>query len=285
MPELDAATHRWVETGEVALHVAEMGPADAPPLVLVHGWPQNWWCWHRVAPLLAGDYRLIMPDLRGHGWSDAPPIGYEKERIARDLIGLLDGLEIEQAGYVGHDWGCFCGFLACFAAPERWTGLLAMSTPHPWPSRHDKRSPWRAAGLLYQIPLSTVGASMARRRLTTRVLKAASINGTFDDRDYAVYESTMGSERGARTTVAMYRTFLRREILPIIRGRYESTRLDIPARLLVGDEDLIARGADLRGHEANAPRMEVERIPGTRHFIPEEQPDLVAERARGVFAM
>src|SRR5205814_6470059 len=83
MPELEGANHRRLETGEVALHVAELGPADAPPLLLVHGWPQNWWCWHRVAPLLATEYRLLMPDLRGHGWSDAVA-GYEKERLAAD---------------------------------------------------------------------------------------------------------------------------------------------------------------------------------------------------------
>jgi pimeloyl-ACP methyl ester carboxylesterase len=283
MPELEGATHRRVETGEVSLHVAELGPADAPPLLLVHGWPQNWWCWHRVAPLLATEYRLLIPDLRGHGWSDAPVAGYEKERLAGDLVGVLDALEIERAGYIGHDWGTFCGFLACFAAPERWRAFLGLSIPHPWPSRHDRLSPWRAAGFLYQIPLSLFGGAMSRRRLTTRVLKSASAGNPFDESDVAVYESTMGSERGARTTVAMYRTFLLRELLPIIRGRYANARMDIPARLLVGDGDLIARGADLRGHEANAPLLEVERVPGARHFLPEERPELVAERARALF--
>ena len=283
MPELEGATHHRVETGEVAHHVAELGPADAPPLLLVHGWPQNWWCWHRVAPVLAADYRLLMPDLRGHGWSEAPPSGYEKDRLARDLVGVLDALEVERAGYIGHDWGAFCGFLACFAAPERWSAFLGLSIPHPWPSRHDRLSPWRAAGFLYQIPLSLFGAAMAKRRLTTRVLRAGSAGDPFDRRDIAVYESTMGSERGAHTTVAMYRSFLLRELLPIIRGRYRDARLEIPARLLVGDGDLIARGADLRGHEANAPRLEVERVPGARHFLPEERPELVTERARELF--
>lgn len=283
LPELDGVTHRRVDTGEVTLHVAELGQAEAPPLLLVHGWPQSWWCWHRVAPLLAGDYRLLMPDLRGHGWSEAPPAGYEKERLARDLIGLLDALELESVGYVGHDWGAFCGFLACFAAPERITAFLGLGIPHPWPSRHDRLNPWRLAGLGYQIPLATVGHALTRRRLTTRVLKAASVRDTFDERDIAVYESTMGSERGARTTVAMYRTFLLRELLPLARGRYADARLEVPARLIVGNDDLIVRGADLLGYEANAPRFEVERRDGVRHFIPEERPELVAERARELF--
>lgn len=283
MPELEGVTRRRVDVGELELHVAELGPADAPPLLLVHGWPQNWWCWHKVAPQLAGDFRLVMPDLRGHGWSDAPAAGYEKEQLARDLVGLLDALEIERAGYIGHDWGAFCGFLVNFAAPERWTAFLGLAIPHPWPSRHDRLNPWRLAGLAYQLPLATFGGAMTRRRLTTRILKAASAGDPFEPRDIDIYESTMGSARGGRTTVAMYRTFLTRELLPIARGRYDDALLEIPARLLVGDDDLIVRGADLLGYEDNAPNFEVERLAGVRHFIPEEQPELVVERARQLF--
>jgi pimeloyl-ACP methyl ester carboxylesterase len=283
MPELDGVRHRRVDAGGIGLHVAELGPEDAPPLLLVHGWPQSWWCWRRVAPLLAGERRLLMADLRGHGWSDAPPDGYEKEQLARDLIALLDALEVDRVGYLGHDWGAFAGYLAAIAAPERIEALIPLSIPHPWPSRHDRLNPWRLAGFAYQVPLSTVGAAMTRRLLTTRVLKAASAGEPFDERDLAVYESTMGSERGARTTVAMYRTFVLRELLPIARGRYDDARIEMPVRMIVGDDDLIVRGADLRGYEANAPRLEVERVPGARHFLPEERPELVAERARALF--
>jgi pimeloyl-ACP methyl ester carboxylesterase len=284
MPDLAGARHRLIDAGEVGLHVAELGPEGAPPLLLVHGWPQSWWCWRRVAPLLADEFRLVMPDLRGHGWSDAPAGGYEKEQLARDLIALLDALELDRVGYLGHDWGAFAGYLAAIAAPERIRALIALSIPHPWPSRHDRLNPWRLAGFAYQLPLSSpLGRWLARRRLTTRVLRAASAGDPFDERDLAVYESTMGSERGARTTVAMYRTFVFRELVPIARGRYGDARLDMPCRLIVGDDDLIVRGADLRGYEANAPHLEVERVPGARHFLPEERPELVAERARALF--
>ena len=95
----------------------------------------------------------------------------------------------------------------------------------------------------------------------------------------------MGSERGARTTVAMYRTFLLRELLPVLRGRYGDERLEGRSLLIVGDGDLIVRGADLLGYETNAPGLDVERLAGAGHFLPEEVPELVAERARGLFAL
>lgn len=285
LPELPGWRHRFVDVAGLRVHLAELGPEDARPILLVHGWPQSWWCWRRVAPLLADDHRCLVCDLRGFGWSDAPVAGYEKERLADDLVALLDAIGVGGVDYLGHDWGAFVGFLLAVRRPSRLRSLLALSIPHPWPSRHDRLSPGRLAAFAYQIPLaSPLGRALARRRLTTRVLRAASPPGTFDDSDLATYEATMGSERGARTTVAMYRSFLLRELAPIARGRYSDARVEVPARLVVGDRDPIVRGADLAGHERNAPDMAVERVPGAGHFLPEERPELVTERARELLA-
>ena len=284
LPQLPGVRHRDVDAGGVRLHVAEAGPQDGPALLLVHGWPQHWWCWRKVVGELAEDHRCVMPDLRGFGWSQAPHEGFDKEQLATDLLALLDALELDRVGYVGHDWGAFSGFLLALRAPERLEGLLAMSIPHLWPSRHDQRNPWRLAGLAYQVPLSTpvVGERLMRAGMTRRVLTAASPAGTFSEEDLRVYDDVMRTPEGARVTVAMYRTFLLREIAPIIRGRYADARLTVPARLVVGDRDVIVRGADLDGHEVNAPGMTVERVPGAGHFLPEEQPALVAEHVRSL---
>ena len=65
MPELDGVEHTFhdLPTG-VRLHLATVGPQDAPPVLLLHGWPQHWWSWHHVIGELAGDFRLLCPDLR-----------------------------------------------------------------------------------------------------------------------------------------------------------------------------------------------------------------------------
>lgn len=286
LPQLAGVRHRDVDAGGVRLHVAEAGPQDGPAVLLVHGWPQHWWCWREVVGELAKDYRCLMPDLRGFGWSQAPRQGYEKEQLASDLLALLDALELDRVGYVGHDWGAFSGFLLALRAPERVTGMLVMSIPHLWPSRHDQSNPWRLASFAYQVPLSTplVGESLMRAGMTRRILTAASPAGTFSDEELRAYDDVMRTAQGARVTVAMYRTFLLREIAPIVRGRYADARLTVPARLVVGDRDMIVRGADLEGHEQNAPGMTVERVPGAGHFLPEEQPALVVERARSILA-
>ena len=90
IPELPGVEHRFVDAGGLRTHVAEAGEGE--PLLLLHGWPQHWWCWRDLIPALAPHYRVIAPDLRGHGWTDAPPGGYEKEQLASDVLALVDAL-------------------------------------------------------------------------------------------------------------------------------------------------------------------------------------------------
>jgi pimeloyl-ACP methyl ester carboxylesterase len=74
MPHVDGVAHRHVEAAGIRFHVAEAGEGE--PVVLLHGWPQHWYCWRRVIPRLAADHRLLCADVRGFGWSDAPRSSY-----------------------------------------------------------------------------------------------------------------------------------------------------------------------------------------------------------------
>src|SRR5918999_5304513 len=127
MPQLEGVEHRFIDVDGLRMHVAEAGEGE--PVLMLHGWPQHWWEWRAVIPRLADRYRLICPDLRGHGWTDAPREGYEKERLATDVLGLLDALELERVRLVGHDWGGWVGFLLCFRAPQRIDRFLALNIP------------------------------------------------------------------------------------------------------------------------------------------------------------
>src|SRR6185295_1749817 len=115
--------------GTLHVHLAEAG--SGPPLLLLHGWPQHAEIWRDVMLLLADDFRLLMPDLRGFGTSGIPTGGYNPAQFAADAIALLDALEIEQAGVIGHDWGGFATYLIGLRYPERATGLVVCNAPHP----------------------------------------------------------------------------------------------------------------------------------------------------------
>jgi magnesium/cobalt transport protein CorA len=119
MPHVEGMSHRDVHVRGLRFHVATGGPPDAPPVVLLHGWPQHWFMWRHVIPLLIEDHRLIVPDLRGLGWSDAPRKGYRKQELADDVLAVLAEMGVERFDLIGHDWGAFAGFLLCASAPDR----------------------------------------------------------------------------------------------------------------------------------------------------------------------
>jgi len=125
--------HETVRTNGVTLHVARVGRGQ--PLLLLHGWPEFWLTWEPVMNRLADRFDLIAPDLRGFGESEKPDAGPSDkagaEVHAADLVGLLDALEIDRAGVVGHDVGAYVGQALGRAAPERLTGLFFFDCPYP----------------------------------------------------------------------------------------------------------------------------------------------------------
>src|SRR4051812_4261393 len=93
----------------ISLHYVEYGAGGASPLILLHGFPLNGAMWDEVVPALSDRYRVIVPDLRGHGATEAPSGPYETVDHAVDVIALLDRLGIERAAVVGLSMG---GYIA-----------------------------------------------------------------------------------------------------------------------------------------------------------------------------
>lgn len=284
-PALDGVEHRWVAAGDVSLHVAEAG--SGPPLVLLHGWPQHWWAWRRIVPLLAPHARLVMPDLRGLGWSEVPRDGYEKERFADDVLALLDALGLDRVGLIGHDWGGWAGWLLCARASERLTGYLALDIPHPFGM--SALSPGRLARMVYQPILGApvLGEALIRRRGAVSWLLRAGAHrrDTFSAADLEVFEAPLREPARARASSLIYRTFLTRELVPVARGRYRDARVELPVRAIFGAQSPILPEDPGAGLRERAPRAEFEVVPDCGHFVPEEHPELVAARARELFGL
>lgn len=268
-PDLVGVRHDYLDAGGLRTHVALAGPDDAPPVMLVHGWPQHWWSWRHVIPHAAASHRVIVPDLRGFGWTEAPAGGYDKEQLATDLLALLDALGIDKVTWIGHDWGGWTGMLAALKAPDRIRRALIVSVPHPWLSPH----PRQLALLAYQGPISLpVIGVQAAQRMVPRILQA----GRGNDRLAASDVELFAEHIPPRVTVAMYRTFLTRELLPIARGRYAHAKLALPTTVMYGDRDLVTRGLE-PGPVQGQRELQVERVEGVAHWIPEQRPQAVID--------
>ena len=284
-PHVDGVTHRFVDAGGLRMHVAEAGPEDGEVVVLLHGWPQHWYEWRHVVPLLADRYRLVMPDLRGLGWTDAPKRGYLKEQLAEDVVALLDAMGLERVKLVGHDWGGYAGFLLCLNHPERVERYLALNIIHPWPrpSARGLRNAWR---LVYQLPLvlPVIGPRVTRYTGYVGLCLRRSKSGVFSEEEIEAFEAPLRDPAHAAATAKYYRTFQAREMPALARGRYRSKRLSVPALLLFGTNDFAITTDILEGFERYADDMRLELVEGVGHFIADQRPELVAERAREFFS-
>ncbi len=284
LPQVEGVTHHQVRARGVDFHYAEAGSGEEVVLCL-HGWPQHWFEWRHLMPALADRHRVIALDLRGFGWSDAPRGGYEKENLADDVLAVLDELGIERVSLVGHDWGGWIGFLLCLREPERFRRYLALNILPPWTTmRAMAPHLWR---FWYQWLILSLGIGYRLHRsgrFVPKVLVGASVRKeAWDDATLRAFSATFTEPDRARAAVQMYRTFNLREVPEIARGRYAKARLEVPTRLLFGTGDAALNHNLLAGYERHADEMTVEKIEGCGHFIADEMPDLVAERARDFF--
>ena len=277
MPELDGVEHSFhdLPTG-VRVHLAAAGPADAPPVLALHGWPQHWWSWRAVIGELAGEFRLLCPDLRGLGWSGLPDDGdFRKQRLADDQIALLDVLGIDRVKLVGHDWGGYAALLAALTAPARFSSLAALSIAHPWaPPQVSLRHGWM---LWYQLPLA---APFAGERVIRdgRYVRGILHNGRRDGRRWTreeedAYLDVLREPAVAYASSKLYRDFLIRE-LPRTRS-FAGRWFEMPARLVIGSREPFRPFAT--GFHG-----EIEVIDDAGHFLPEEAPAAVADQIRAM---
>ena len=102
----EAFTHHHAQLPDITLHYVREG--SGPSLILLHGWPGFWWEWHLNIGALAKDFDVIVPDMRGYGDSEKPPLDQPKlfgpDYVVDDIDALMEHLHVKQAYLVGHDW-------------------------------------------------------------------------------------------------------------------------------------------------------------------------------------
>ncbi|MFI2304537.1 alpha/beta fold hydrolase [Actinacidiphila glaucinigra] len=146
-------TSRLIQAGGIRQHAVVGG--DGPPLLLIHGWPQNWYAWRMVMPALARNHTVVAVDQRGIGLTDKPRDGYDTATLANDLAALMDTLGHERFAVVGHDTGMPIGYALAADHPHRVDRLAVAEavipgvTPSP-----PLLGPAKANNMLWHFPFN-----------------------------------------------------------------------------------------------------------------------------------
>jgi pimeloyl-ACP methyl ester carboxylesterase len=277
---------RRVAVRGIELHLREAG--EGPPLVLLHGWPQHGAMWEPYIEEFASDHRVLAPDLRGFGRSDAPDGRYRKHTLAADVLALLDAEGIDKATIVGHDWGGWIAWLLALEHPDRVERFADLDVPPPW-ARDNQPSlrtlPSQLAFSAYQWVIASPG--LGRRLVSSPgwidrfLLTASRRRDVWTPERLALYSEPLTEPARAQASVHLYRTFLGLEVPRLARGAYTRNELSVPGLVIMGADSPVAR---LLGVPDPAENLEVEVIDGVGHYVPDEAPEEVIALLRRFLA-
>jgi len=275
----------------ISMNLALDGPEDAPPVILVHGFPESHRTWRNLAPLLSDELRLVMPDLRGFGDSDRPQdvADYATDTLVADIFGLADALGIDRFALVGHDWGGAIAWAAALRGNPRIERLAIVNSPHP---------------LIFQKSLIEDEAQRAASQYMRAFRNPGMEAGiaamgleTFFDKSFAKHADLslvpaeerqtyidQWSRPGALTAMLnWYRAS--QVVVPAVDEHAAMPswvdrglpKLRIPVRVIWGLEDKALLPIQLQGIGEVGDDVEVFPLEGVGHFSPWEAPAQVAE--------
>lgn len=274
LPAAEGFDHVIVETPGLRTHVASIGRGD--PVVLLHCFPGHWWQWRTIAPAIAArGYRVICPDLRGSGWTQAadPRLGPDSQRD--DVIAVLDALGIQRAHFVCHDMGAISGMQLSYLHPERVRTIVQLAVPPGFMEFTPKVMP--AFAHMPALVMHRPGRSL-HYLFSPRYMAQPMSEETREA--YLRPHQRPEVERAVRE---LYRGLVIPVSLRLMSGVYKRMRLHPPTLVVFGREDgpfseHTARRI-CRKSALHADRFELAFVDDAAHFITDDAPDDVIRLA------
>ncbi|MHB9847794.1 alpha/beta fold hydrolase [Streptomyces krungchingensis] len=274
---------RFVRANGIRQHVVVGG--DGPPLLLVHGWPQNWYAWRLLMPELAKKYTVIVPDQRGIGLTEKPATGYDTKTLANDLVALMRALGHERFAVVGHDTGLIISYALAADHPERVARLAVAEVPGP-PGAGPSPELFieeKYNNKLWHIPFNRVDHEITEKLVRGRedlfFGYEFDIQGGRKQPEYAreYYVRLFSNPEALRAGFGFYRAW---DTIVAQNKKRSETKLPMPV-LAVGGAESWGPGVG-EGFKPLTTSLQTVVIPGAGHWIAEQAPEAMLD-ALGTF--
>lgn len=284
--QLPGFTNKYATVNGIKMHYVIGGTGKL--LVLLSGWPQTWWSFHKMMPALKKNYTVMVVDYRGMGSSSKPAGGYDKKTVSGDVYELIKSLGYDKAYVAGHDIGAQVAFSLAANHPDMIEKLVMIDVPHPdetfaampmlpaLGTPTDKLDParpyvwWFAFNQLNGLPedLLEGRAAIFQKAVFHYLLKDDSAMSKLDR---AVYASAYNSREAIRAGNAWYQAFTQ----------------DIEDYKKYGPLKMPVLGLGGPGYEwlsyvlpKKASDVKIVKVDNSGHFVPEEQPVVAVEEIR-----
>src|SRR5215204_2421898 len=276
-------SHHMATVNGIQLHYVIGGQGD--PVVLLHGWPETWYEWHKVMPALAKNYTVIAPDLRGLGDSSKPVTGYDGKTLAEDIHQLVTQLGFKTISLVGHDIGTQVAYSYAAAHPTEVKRLAVMELTIPGFVPAGRMPLWWV--IFHQTPDVPEALVQGKEMeyLSWHFHNLAYNPAAITQEAINEYVSRYSAPGGMHAGFEHYRAFPQDAIQ---NQNYSKTKLTMPV-LALGGGYIPTFGGNITmptviyGMNILAQNVTGITVPNSGHYIPEEQPDVVVKQLNNFF--
>jgi epoxide hydrolase 4 len=268
------------QNGEVTLNAVASGPKNGPVVVLLHGFPEFWYSWHKqIDPLAAAGFRVIVPDQRGYNKSSKPSgvRSYALTELVSDVIAIADEFGQERIFLAGHDWGAAVAWSVALLHPNRVARLAILNVPHPsvmrrylMKNRSQRRKSWYM--FFFQLPyLPEAFLSASNFRRGAASLAGSSRPGTFSPDDLALYRAAWSQPGALTAMIHWYRAAFR------YRTKFSDRTVRVPTRILWGLRDRFLMAEMAQDSLRYCTQAELISFPEATHWLQHEEPARVSQ--------
>jgi pimeloyl-ACP methyl ester carboxylesterase len=271
---LPGFTNQYQDIDGIKLHYVQAG--EGSPLILLAGWPQTWWSFHKIMPILAKHHKVIAIDYRGMGSSGKPGEGYSKKNMAGDIVSLINKLGLDKVSIAGHDIGANIAISFAGHFPEQIDKLIVLDTPHP---EED----------LYKLPMMPIGMPVHPWWVAFNQVKELPellLEGRYHILQNWIFDKMLVDKKSINDfdRKVYAKAYESKDAILSSNGWYQAFPEDIQdikqMKMIAAPSLGIGSSTGLEMLKASLPNyiknLEFKEIKDSGHFIQEERPDEVA---------